>query len=88
MFDRAGGQLRTSLLNAVAGVADGWSHEDQVMAAGVLDVLWSVASYERLALQWDLDQDESIRAISWVIGLVEEAVRQGHVPVQRLGPTR
>lgn len=88
VLDSAGGQLRASLLGAVADVADGWSNEDQVIAAAVLDVMWSVASYERLAMGWDLSQDDAIRGIGWVIGLIENAVRQGHGPAPKLGQTR
>ena len=42
----------------------------------MLDVLWSVASYERLVVDWDLDPKDAIRGVTWVIGLVEDAVRE------------
>jgi hypothetical protein len=46
----------------------------------MLDVLWSVAAYERLVVDWQLDREQAIRSITWVIGLVEEAVRKGRRP--------
>ena len=46
----------------------------------MFDVLWSVATYERLVVDWQVDQKRAIRGIAWVIGLVEEAVRAGRGP--------
>ena len=46
-------------------------------AAALLDVLWSVATYERLVSDWDMDPDQAIRTVTWAIGLVEEAVSAG-----------
>ena len=46
----------------------------------MLDVLWSVAAFERLVGDWQLDADEAVRAVSWVIGLVEQAVREDRGP--------
>jgi hypothetical protein len=31
-------------------------------------------------IDWQFDRAQAIRAITWVIGLVEEAVRQGRRP--------
>ena len=49
--------------------------------AALFDVLWSVASYERLAVDWQMDPEQAIRGVSWVIGLVEKAVQDGQGPV-------
>ena len=51
----------------------------------MLDVLWSVVSYERLVAEWGLDPEDAIRGLTWVIGLVEDAIRAGHAPVARDG---
>ena len=69
-----------ALVGAVAERAARWSAADRTLAAATFDVLWSVASYERLVLDWQLDREEAIRAIRWVTGLVEEAVREGRPP--------
>ncbi len=69
-----------ALLQAVTAQAAGWSAEQRTMAAAALDVLWSVASYERLLGDWRLDRDQAIAAIEWVIALVVNAVQQGTAP--------
>jgi AcrR family transcriptional regulator len=77
---KAGQRRRKALLGAVAAQTAGWPEADRVVAAAMLDVLWSVASYERLVVDWQLDRKQAIRGISWVIRLVEEAVRKGRHP--------
>ena len=52
----------------------------RAVAAAMLDVLWSVATYERLVADWHFDRQQAIRGIGWVIGLVEEAIRSGRRP--------
>jgi len=43
-------------------------------------VLWSVASYERLVVDWQIDHERASQGLTWVIGLVAEAVRDGRGP--------
>jgi AcrR family transcriptional regulator len=76
----AGQRQRDALLAAVAPPTEDWSEADRVLAAAVLDVLWSIASYERLVADWRLDPKEAVRGITWVLGLVEEAIRDGRRP--------
>jgi AcrR family transcriptional regulator len=71
---------RDALLGAIAAHATEWTPEGQTVAAAMFDVLWSVASYERLVVDWQIDQKRAIKGIAWVIGLVEEAVRAGRGP--------
>jgi AcrR family transcriptional regulator len=63
-----------ALLAAVSARAGDWSPADRTAAAAVLDVLWSVASYERMVVDWRMDPTEATRGISWVIGLIRLAV--------------
>lgn len=70
---------RAALLGAVAPVA-GWPEAERRMAAAVLDVLWGVVSYERLVTAWELTPAQATRAITWTIGLVEAAIREGRGP--------
>jgi AcrR family transcriptional regulator len=72
-----------ALLAAVKAHADRWTSSDRTVAAAMLDVLWAIGSYERLVNDWQLDGDDAIRGISWVIGLVEEAVRDGRRPARK-----
>ena len=76
---------RASLLNAVGPAADGWPEADHRMTAGMLDVLWSVMSYERLVAAWELTPEQATTAITWVIGLIETAIREGQAPAVASG---
>jgi AcrR family transcriptional regulator len=69
-----------ALLRAVTGQADSWSIADRTIAAAMLDLLWGVSSYERLVREWNFDAEEAIRGMTWVIGLVETAIRLGDPP--------
>jgi hypothetical protein len=74
-----------ALVTAVEEHAQTWSPCDCTVAAATLDVLWSVASYERLVNEWQLDREEAIRAITWVIGLVETAIHDDRRPAHTKG---
>lgn len=76
----AGQRQRKALLGALKARTAGWPAADRLAAAAIFDVLWSVASYERLMVDWRLDHNQAVRAITWVIGLVEEAIRKGRRP--------
>ena len=69
-----------ALLRALAPRTEGWSDADRTVAAAMFDVLWGVAPYERLVADWGLDADQAVAGITWVIGLIEEAVREGRRP--------
>jgi AcrR family transcriptional regulator len=71
---------RASLLNAVAPAAAAWTEADRAMTAGMLDVLWSVMSYERLVGAWQLTPEQATTAITWVIALIQAAIREGRAP--------
>jgi AcrR family transcriptional regulator len=71
---------RDALAAAIGVWAEGWPAADRTIAAAVLDVLWSVVSYERLVTDWELRPKEAIRGVTWVIGLVEDAIREGRRP--------
>ncbi len=71
---------RDALLGAIAAATERWSEEDRTTAAAMFDVLCSVASYERLVVDWQVDHEQAVQGISWVIGLLEQAVRDGRGP--------
>ncbi len=73
-------RVRAALLRALTPETEEWSDADRTVAAAMFDVLWGVAPYERLVADWDLDPDEAVRGITWVIGLIEDAVRAGRRP--------
>jgi AcrR family transcriptional regulator len=72
---------RQALLDAVNESIGDFSDAERENVAGVLDVLWSVPSFERLVTQWRMDPDRATGAIGWVIGLVVDAARSGQRPV-------
>jgi AcrR family transcriptional regulator len=63
-----------ALLAAVATRAPAWSEADRTAVAGIFDILWSVAGYERLVIDWGLDPTEATRGITWVIELLRRAI--------------
>jgi len=65
---------RDSLLRAVAEAAPAGSETRQRMIAGLLDVLWSPASYERLVGLWGLDGADATSAIEWLMAKVVAAI--------------
>jgi AcrR family transcriptional regulator len=71
---------REALHNALAEWTTDWPSSEREAAAAMFDVLWSVATFERLVVDWQLDRDQAIRTITWAIRLIEEAVRAGRRP--------
>ena len=73
-------QRREALLSAVISATPTWPDHDQETAAAVLDILWSLPPYERMITSWGFDAGRAIGAITWLIGLIEEAIRNGRRP--------
>lgn len=71
---------KEALVAALAERTSGWTDSERTSAAALLDVFWSVATYERLVTDWEMDRDQAIEAVRWAIGLVEEAIREGQRP--------
>jgi AcrR family transcriptional regulator len=69
-----------ALLSAVDEHAARWPAADRELAAAMFDVLWAVSSYERLVVDWHLDREDAIRAITWVISLLQQAISEGRRP--------
>ena len=77
----AGQREREALRQAVGEAARSWSDDERRVAAGMLDVLLGVATYQRLAGDWDLDPDQAIAGVTWVADLIATAVRDGRPPI-------
>jgi AcrR family transcriptional regulator len=69
-----------ALLEAVGEPSGNWRQAERQVAAAMLDVLWSVPSYERLVAQWKMDAAEATEAITWIMGLIISALRDGPPP--------
>ena len=74
-------QIRCDALRkAVAQATPDWSDRDKENAAAVLDIFWNLPPYERLVQVWGFDAERAVGAMTWLIGLVEEAIQQGRKP--------
>lgn len=82
-FAAADDRRRQALLDAVRPATPGWDARDQEVVAAVLDVLWTVPTYERLRAAWGLDAEQSARLVRWVAGLVGRAVAEDRRPTSR-----
>ena len=80
-LSEANERQHAALLGAVEARTANWTATERTMVAGILDVLWSVASYERLVRDWQLDPVLVTRAITWVMEMVEASVRRGSGPM-------
>lgn len=78
----AGKRQREALLAAVGPSTKKWSERDRTLAAAMLDVLWSLMTYERLVADWGLAPKEATRGATWVMGLIQDALRQGRRPAR------
>lgn len=71
---------REALHDALEPWTSTWPAPSAAAVAALLDVLWSVASYERLVVDWQVDPERATKTLTWAIGLVEQAVREGRGP--------
>ncbi|HEX9832237.1 MAG TPA: TetR/AcrR family transcriptional regulator [Mycobacterium sp.] len=71
---------RDALIRAVSASAPRWSVAEQQVAAGLLDVLWNVPSYERLVGVWGIDGPDATRAIGWLMAKVVAAIEDDDPP--------
>jgi AcrR family transcriptional regulator len=69
-----------ALVSAVEPHTAGWTTNDRILAAAAFDVLWAVSSFERLVADWHLDPEDAIRAMTWVIDLLQQAIAADRRP--------
>lgn len=79
---------REALRDAVAAAAPQWPPDQRDVLAGLLDVLWSPISFERLNVQWRMSPQQATGAIAWAIGLVAGSVHGGTMPDGTPAPAR
>lgn len=75
-----GRRQHEALTRAVAQHRTDWSASDTEIAAAMLDTLWSAEVFQRLAVDWHMDQERATKGIAWVIGLVVAAIQEGQPP--------
>lgn len=71
---------RQCLLDAVTRDIPEWSEEERINAAAVLDILWNTPLYERLVKYWGFDNDRATRVTSWLVRLIQEAIKNDNRP--------
>ncbi len=71
---------REALLRAVTASAPKLTEDEQLVTAGLLDVLWNLPSYERLVGVWGVDGSTATDAVNWLMAMVIEAVEKGDPP--------
>jgi AcrR family transcriptional regulator len=71
---------REALVAAVTRVAGDWADRDRRLAAAMIDVLWTYPAYTTLVEEWGFDPKEAGAGVTWVIHLVEAAIRRGQPP--------
>jgi AcrR family transcriptional regulator len=71
---------KAALLAALDERTSGWTDSQRTSVAALLDVFWNVATYERLVTDWSMDREQAIETITWAIGLVSDAIREGRRP--------
>jgi AcrR family transcriptional regulator len=69
-----------ALRDAVEAAAPLWSPRQRDAVAGVLDVLWSPVSLERLMAAWRMSPERATEVIRWAIGLVVDSVHNAAAP--------
>ena len=75
----ADARLHDALDRAVA--ASELSDAQRRALAGLLDVLWSPTTYERLVGAWSLENTEAVDAVQWLIAKVIAAVQNNESPL-------
>lgn len=69
-----------ALLEAVVQETPQWSEQQRKIAASVLDIVWHPPTYERLITTWGFDPGRAIAALTWLVAVIEAAIRDGQRP--------
>ncbi len=71
---------RDALLKAVADATPDWSDNNRETAAAVLDMFWNMPPFERLTLAWGFEPERAVSTITWMVGLVQDAIKENRLP--------
>jgi AcrR family transcriptional regulator len=80
-FAGADARRHEALKRVVSAHAPRLPDAQRTALAGLLDVLWSPPSYERLVGSWSLDNAEAVSAVQWLIAKVVAAVENNEAPI-------
>ncbi len=79
-FSSVDQERRAALLRSVVEATPGWSEAQQRVVTASLDIFWQPSTYERLLNGWNFDSEQSLATLTWLIDLVETAVKEGRRP--------
>jgi AcrR family transcriptional regulator len=74
-FEAEDRRRRGALIGAVDPATQAWPAGRREAAAAMLDVLWSITTYERLVGVWGLDPDAAVAATRWAVTALIEKIR-------------
>ncbi len=80
-FAEADRRRRDALTRAVRQAAPDWTPRQQRAAAGLLDVLWNLPTYERLVGTWNLPAQDADAAVTWLLNRVVALIAAGDPPL-------
>ncbi|HEX4940513.1 MAG TPA: TetR/AcrR family transcriptional regulator, partial [Candidatus Kapabacteria bacterium] len=73
-------ERRTALLRSVVEATPGWSRAQQEIVTASLDIFWQPSTYERLINGWNFNSEQSLATLTWLIDLIETAVKDERRP--------
>jgi AcrR family transcriptional regulator len=85
-FAAVDAERRAALVAALEPSTEGWDAGERAMAAALLDVLWSVTTYERMVGAWGLTPEQASTAATGLAELLAEGLRAGRRPWRPEGP--
>lgn len=73
-------QARIMLVKAVSEAKPKWTESQHKAAAAVLDMFWQPPMLERLTSAWDMDVDQAVTIVKWLVDTVENAIQKNKFP--------
>jgi AcrR family transcriptional regulator len=72
---------RNALLRSVSEATPAWSDRQQRAAAGLLDALWNLPTYERLVGSWGLTGPDATESVAWLMAKLLAAIAEDDPPL-------
>jgi AcrR family transcriptional regulator len=72
---------RDAVLHAVSQATPEWTPRQRRAAAGLLDVLWNLPTFERLVSSWGLADTEATAAVTWLLDKVVATIEADEPPL-------
>jgi AcrR family transcriptional regulator len=72
---------QAALRRAVGEAAPAWSAAQRDTVAALLDTVWNLPTYERLVGRWQLDHEQAVAAVGWLIARIVDEVEADSPPL-------